>query len=90
MFDLRFSLYAMDNLLLTATSLVSARRLLPGSCFSLAELLLSRCSLLTVHRILAQCLLHANRYYILAAHGPPFAFFDFRLVADKSSCPPRS
>ena len=82
MFALRFSLYAIENLLLTATSLLFARRLLLGSWYSLVGPLLFRCSLLTVHRTFAQCLLHANRFYILAAHDSPFAFFCFRLVAD--------
>ena len=90
MFALRFSLYSVENLLLTTTSLLFARRLLLGSCFLLVEPLLFRCSLLTVHRTFAQCLLHANRYYMLTAHDTPFAFFCFRLAADKSSCPPPS
>ena len=62
--------------------------LLLCSCFSLVGPLLFRCSLLTVHRTFAQCLLRAHRYYMLAAHDSPFAFFCFRLVADKSSCVP--
>ena len=82
MFALRFSFYAIENLLLTITSLLFARRLLLGSCFSLVGPLLFRWSLLTVHSTFAQCLLLANRYYILAAHDSPFAFFCFRLVAD--------
>ena len=84
MFALRFSLYAIDNLLLTATSLLFARRLLLGSCFLLVGPLLSRCSPLTVNRTFAQCLLHANCYYMLTAHDSPFAFFCFRFVPDKS------
>ena len=90
MFAVRFSLYAIDNLLLTATSLLFARQLLLGSCFSLVGPLLSRCSPLTVQRTFAQFLLNANRYYILTAHDIPFAFFCFRLVADKSLSPPPS
>ena len=62
MLPVRFSLYAIDNLLLTATSLLFARRLLLGSCFSLVGPLLSGCSPLTNHRTFAQCLPHANRF----------------------------
>ena len=73
-----------------ATSLLFARRLLLGSCFLPVEPLLSRCSPLAVHCALALCLLHAIGHYTLEAHGSPFAFFCFRLVVDKTSCPPRS
>ena len=90
MFTLRFSLCAIDNLLLTATSLLFARRLLLGSCFLPVGALLSRCSPLAVHCTLALCLLHAIGYYNLEAHGSPLAFFCFRLVVDKMLCPPRS
>ena len=65
----RFSLCTIDNLLLTGNSLLFARRLLLGSCFLPVGPLLSRCSPLAVHCSLAQCLLHAIGYYLLAAHG---------------------
>ena len=69
MFALRCSLYAINNMLLTATSLLFTARLLFGSYFSLVEPLFSRCSPLAVHYSLAQCLLHAIGYYLLVAHG---------------------
>ena len=90
MFALRFSLDAIDNLLITDTFLLFARRLLLGPCLTLVGPVLSRCSLLTVYRTFAHCLLHANRYDVLAAHDSLFAFCCFQPVADKSSCPPRS
>ena len=75
MLALRFALYAIDNLLLTATSLLFAVRLLFSSCFTLVGLLLSRGSPFAVHRSLAQCLLHAIAYDLLAAHGLLLTFF---------------
>ena len=74
-FTLRCSLYVTGNVLLTSTSMLFPPRLLFGSCFSLGGPLLSRCSPLIVHRLSAQCLLHAIAYYLLAAPGPIFAFF---------------
>ena len=75
-------MYAIGNVLLTATSLLFAARLLFGSYFSLVGPLLSRCSPVAVHRPLAQRLLHANGYYLLA-HGSIFTFFCYRLFAEQ-------
>ena len=89
-FAARCLLYASPFMLLTTCySLLPlccflAVCLLLDSCFSLLGPLLSRCSPVTVNRTFAQCLLHANCYYMLTAHDSPFAFFCFRFVLDKS------
>ena len=83
MFALRFSLYAIENLLLTATSLLFARRLLLGSWYSLVGPLLFRCSFHTVHRTFAQSLLHANlaiTCWQLTTHRSLFSVFDSLLT----------
>ena len=77
MSSLRYSLFAIDNLLLGVTSLRFTAHLLFGSCFSLVASSLSSLSL-AAYRSLAQCSLHAIGYSPLVAHGLPLAFLGVR------------
>ena len=61
MFSLRYSLFAIDNLLLGVTSLLFTAHLLFGSCFSLVGSSFSSLTL-AAYRSLAQCLQHAIGY----------------------------
>ena len=77
MFSLRYSLFAVDNLLLGVTSLLFNAHLLFGSCFSLVGSSLSPltpCCLSLAGSMLTTC----NWLFPLAAHGLPFAVLGVR------------